>query len=1167
MLRLLLAASLILLLLDTPAQTPQLVLPVGHTLGVYCTNFSPDGKKIVTGGRDNNALVWDAASGKLLRVLRGHSQLISSVQFSPDGKKVLTASLDNLAAVWDISTGKYIGVLQPKRSPYSADVLYEASYNADGSLIVTRGSTDGIMIWDALTYKLLFKAPQESPYDQQAVFSPDGKQLLVSDGPNILVLDARTGQLVRKLYEGQSPITALSISAEQSLLLAHSREEGATVWNLADGSKKSILAETQNVSSAFLSPGGQYALFLSASPQSINADSYSLWDVQANKKLYDGAEKTNYLRCNQFSADGKYFVTSPNSSTTKIWETKSGKLINQFVGDSVYGLVDCARFSPNGNQLLTGGFDRAAHLWDVSAGYKISKLSGHTLYTNTLRYSKDGKYYVTASDDGSARIIEAATGAAVVALKGHKGEIMYSEFSPDGQKLLTVSRDATARIWDSRGNLMQVLKGHKALIFRGEFSPDGSRVITASNDSTAKVWDAGSGKLLLDLRGHKSQVWNAHFSNDGKKLVTASIDGTAMLWDAATSNLLFVLDYGHGLVADAVFSPDNSKVLLTGEFNEPVLYDATNGKGVLVLDGHKAHVYTAAFSHDGKMIYTGARDGTAGLWSTITNGFVRELKGHSNQITAAQFTSDDKMLITTSQDRKTIVWAVETGAIVNTFTGHTDFIRTVALSPDEKTVLTVSEDNSIKQWSLEKKALEFTRVELDATDYLVYTPGGYYSSSPDAAKKLHYVTSDLQVITFDQLDLRYNRPDLVLSSFDKPDMALIQSYQKAWQKRAGKLGVDTAQFSAGFKVPQASIINRDAFAFEQTQPVITLQLQASDSSSTLQRYNVWVNDVPLFGAKGKAIANLQKFQTTEKVTLSNGINRIEFSVVNANGTESFRLPLLLQYKPATKTLEKVYFVGIGLNQYANGQYNLTWSVKDIRDMALALKKHYGDNITIDTLFDAAVNREAVLRLKQKLQALNENDKVIVSYSGHGVLSKDLDYFLSTYHINFEDPAVNGLPYDELESLMDGIRPRQKLMLIDACHSGEVDKEEFGRIEAVKGALQANGVSARSSIKVVKQKNLGMTNSFELMQQLFANVRRGTGATIISAAGAMQYAQERGDLKNGVFTYCILDAFNSHSTLSVSQLKKIVTEKVPALTNGLQKPTSRNETINVDWKVW
>lgn len=1165
MIRLLLSVLMTILLLHVAAQQPRLVLPVGHTLGVYCTGFSPDGRYAVTGGRDNNAIVWDVASGKLLQVLRGHSQLIASVQFSPDGKKVLTASYDNLAAVWDIATGKYIGVLQSKRSPFPADVLYEASYNADGSLIMTRGSTDGIMVWDAKTYQQLYKAPDNAS-DQLAQFSADGTQLYVTEGPAVLVLEARTGKVLQTWKGHNERITAMAISANNQTLLT-ATEKQAIVWQIASGQQKATLTASHDVYTAFLSPDGKYAMLLAASSKALSAGQYSIWDVTAGKKLYDGKEPTNHLRSNHFSANGQYYISSPNNGSTNIWETKSGKLIHQVVGDSVYGLVDCASFSPNGNLLLTAGFDRAAHLWDVAGGYKLSKLSGHTLYTNTLRFSRDGKFFVTASDDGTARIVESSTGAAIAALKGHKGEIMYSEFSPNGTKVLTVSRDATARIWDNRGNPLQVLKGHRDLIFRGEFSPDGSKVITASNDSTAKVWDVANGQLLLDLRGHKNQVWNAHFSSNGKKLVTASKDGTAMLWDAASGQMLFVFDYREGLVSDAVFSPDNSKVLLTGEFNEPVLYDVNTGKGVLILGGHKAHVYTAAFSHDGKMIYTGARDGTAGLWNTATGTFIRELKGHSNQVTAAQFTRDDKMLVTTSQDRKTIVWSVETGAVINTFTGHTDFIRTVALSPDEKSVLTVSEDNTIKQWSLDKKLLEYTRVELDAADYLVYTPGGYYSSSPDAAKKLHYVTNDLQVITFDQLDLRYNRPDLVLSSFDNPDQALIQSYNKAWQKRTRKLGIDTAQFAAGFLVPQAAIANRHAIAFEQTKAAITLQLIASDSISTLQRYNVWVNDVPVFGMKGKPVANLKKFQATENITLSSGVNRIEFSVVNANGTESFRQPLMVQYRPASTTPDKVYFVGIGLNQYANSQYNLTWSVKDIRDMALALKKHYGSSITIDTLFDAQVSRESVLRIKQKLQGLNENDKVIVSYSGHGILSKDLEYFLSTYHINFEDPVVNGLPYEELESLLDGIRPRKKLMLIDACHSGEVDKEEFGKIEAARTSLNTNGVTARSSIKLVQKKNLGMTNSFELMQQLFANVSRGTGATIISAAGAMQYAQERGDLKNGVFTYCILDAFRNNNTLTVSQLKKMVTEKVPALTNGLQKPTSRNETINADWQVW
>jgi uncharacterized caspase-like protein len=81
------------------------------------------------------------------------------------------------------------------------------------------------------------------------------------------------------------------------------------------------------------------------------------------------------------------------------------------------------------------------------------------------------------------------------------------------------------------------------------------------------------------------------------------------------------------------------------------------------------------------------------------------------------------------------------------------------------------------------------------------------------------------------------------------------------------------------------------------------------------------------------------------------------------------------------------------------------------------------------------------------------------------------------------------------------------------------------------------------------------------------VGKSTGATIISAAAGNQFALESGDLKNGVFTYSILEAINRYPTLKVSELKKIVGERVEQLTNGMQQPTSRNENIAVDWSIW
>jgi len=60
--------------------------------------------------------------------------------------------------------------------------------------------------------------------------------------------------------------------------------------------------------------------------------------------------------------------------------------------------------------------------------------------------------------------------------------------------------------------------------------------------------------------------------------------------------------------------------------------------------------------------------------------------------------------------------------------------------------------------------------------------------------------------------------------------------------------------------------------------------------------------------------------------------------------------------------------------------------------------------------------------------------------------------------------------------------------------------------------------------------------------------------------------ERGDLKNGVFTYSILEAMNKYPSIKISELRKIVGERVEKLTNGLQKPTSRNEIISSDWEL-
>ncbi len=170
-------------------------------------------------------------------------------------------------------------------------------------------------------------------------------------------------------------------------------------------------------------------------------------------------------------------------------------------------------------------------------------------------------------------------------------------------------------------------------------------------------------------------------------------------------------------------------------------------------------------------------------------------------------------------------------------------------------------------------------------------------------------------------------------------------------------------------------------------------------------------------------------------------------------------------------------------------------------------------------------------------------------------------------MDFDHPEIKGLPYEALENLLDSIPARQKLMLIDACHSGEVDKDEYQSIKAFSDSFGIKRAHLGPIPDDKKNKHLGLSNSFELMQNLFVNLGKGTGATIISASAGTQFALEKRDLQNGVFTYCVLEAMNNNKTMTVSQLKTIVGKRVEELTHGMQKPTSRNATINSDWRVW
>ena len=107
----------------------------GHRQGIWAFAFSPDGTRLVSGGEDRTARLWDPATGALVATCQGHASKVTGAAFSPDGARMVTASSDGTVRQWDVATGREI---EPPYDRHTGEVL-AAAYSPDGQWVASAG--------------------------------------------------------------------------------------------------------------------------------------------------------------------------------------------------------------------------------------------------------------------------------------------------------------------------------------------------------------------------------------------------------------------------------------------------------------------------------------------------------------------------------------------------------------------------------------------------------------------------------------------------------------------------------------------------------------------------------------------------------------------------------------------------------------------------------------------------------------------------------------------------------------------------------------------------------------------------------------------------------------------------------------------------------------------
>ena len=190
----------------------------------------------------------------------------------------------------------------------------------------------------------------------------------------------------------------------------------------------------------------------------------------------------------------------------------------------------------------------------------------------------------------------------------------------------------------------------------------------------------------------------------------------------------------------------------------------------------------------------------------------------------------------------------------------------------------------------------------------------------------------------------------------------------------------------------------------------------------MKRLQVYDNGVPVFGSTGIDVSGENSNEITREVTISltSGLNEIRATAMNTSGQESLAASFEVQHT-AEYDKPDLYMVSIGVSEYQQSDYNLTFAAKDANDMVntLGASSAY-ENVYSKILTNSDATDANIQSIRSFVEGAKVDDVVIVFIAGHGVLDSNYTYFFATHNMDFNNPANGGLSYEALEKLIDGI---------------------------------------------------------------------------------------------------------------------------------------------------